>query len=343
MASLFFWRRKDKAEPAAPHEASVAAVALPAEPTAPALPALPVQRMVYALALNDPRAADPTATPDASQTQLLLSASQTVAQVGTQPHYTPQRPSLLPQLMEAVNDEDASLRALARIVGQDPRLTGEMLRTANSPLYRVSAAPVESIERAAALLGTRGIRMLISGVLLQPLARAGGRTGRFGDIAWEHAQYSASAADAWASRHQDADPFAAQMLALLHGLGVVTVYRVLADLYAAQPGLPRDAAAMASALDTSATMAAGRIASNWGLSERTREALEAQSAAAPAGEPTALARALQFGLHTGALTLLCRHGQLSEETAMQQMAPAGFSGAASERIWERLMRAYVRP
>jgi HD-like signal output (HDOD) protein len=304
---------------------------------------LPVHRLVYALALNDSRAAEPDATPDASQNQVLMAASQTVAQVGTEPRYTPQRPSLLPQLLEVINDEEASLRTLSRMVAQDPRLTGEMLRTANSPLYRVSAAPVESIERAAALLGTRGIRMLISAVLMKPLAQAGGRTGRFGEIAWEHSTYSASAADAWAARSQDADPFAAQMLALLHGLGVVTVYRVLVDIYAAHPGLKRDAAAMASALDTSATMAAGSIAASWGLSDRMRRALEAQSAAAPIGDASPLARALQFGLMAGGLTLLCRHGRLTEEAAEEQITAGEFQGPLATRVWERLVRAYIRP
>ncbi len=201
MASLFFWRKKKPPEspdrrggsPQLSRQRSI-------EPRAPEpVASLPVRRMVYALALNSPRAVDPQTATDATQTQLLLSASQTVAQIGTEPRYTPQRPSLLPQLMEAVNDEEASLRALSRVVAQDARLTGEMLRSANSAMYRVSATPVESLERAAALLGTRGIRMLISGVLMQPLA-SGGRTGRFGEMAWEYSMYSASAADAWAAR-----------------------------------------------------------------------------------------------------------------------------------------------
>ncbi len=344
MASLFFWRKKKQAEPAEVQtEAAADPTLIVPPPTRNVVARLPVRRMVYALALKDPRAADPDARPDASQNQVLVLTSQTVAQVGTEPRYTPQRPSLLPQLLEVVNDEEASLRTLSRIVSQDPRLTGEMLRTANSPLYRVSAAPVESIERAAALLGTRGIRMLISAVLMKPLAHAGGRTGRFGEIAWEHSTYSASAADAWAARGQDADPFAAQMLALLHGLGVVTVYRVLADIYAANPGLKRDAAVMASALDTSATMAAGRIAGSWGLSERTRQALEVQSAAAPVSNPSPLARALHFGLTAGGLTLLCRHGKLTEEAAEEQITTGEFQGPLANRVWERLVRAYIRP
>jgi HD-like signal output (HDOD) protein len=299
--------------------------------------------MVYAEALYNPRASDPAATLDAGQHQLVQAARQAVARVGTEPRYTPQRPSLLPQLMEAISDEEASLRALSRIVIQDPRLTGEMLRIANSALYRVSSTPVESIEQAAALLGTRSIRMLISGVLIEPLAHAAGRPDRFGSMAWEHATYSASAADAWATRSGDADPFAAHMLALLHGLGVVTVYRVMLDIYAGHPDMPHDAAAIATAMEDGASVAASRIAMSWGLSEGTQKTLEANPVAASGAEHPPLVRALQFGLLAGGLTLLCRHGRMTEFDAQDQLDAAEFRGPVAGRIWERLLRAYVRP
>jgi HD-like signal output (HDOD) protein len=304
---------------------------------------VPLQRRLFALALGDERAADLAARPDAAHTQLLLAASREFARIGTEAQYTPHRPSLLPQLLEVLNDEDASLRALSRIVAQDPQLTGELLRTANSPLYRISATPVESVERAAALLGTQGIRSLIASRLLQPLTGAGGKAGQFGEYIWEHSLYSASAAEAWASRSGDADPFTAHLLALLHGLGCVSVYRVLADLYAAQPGLQPDPAVLAGALHDNAALAAARIAASWGMSERTRLALEAQSAAATAGDPDPLAQALQFGLLGGTLALLCRHGRMTEEEAATQLAAGGFTGTQPERVWERLVRAYVRP
>jgi HD-like signal output (HDOD) protein len=343
MASLFFWRKKKSDDPVAAPAAvqSVEAAVAAAKPQPKPAKPLPVRRMVYAEALNDPRAADLGATHDATQTGLLLATTQEVAKVGIEPRYTPQRPSLIPQLIEVVNDEDASLRSLARIVSQDPQLTGEMLRAANSPLYKVSREPVESVERAASVLGTRGMRTLISGALMKPLARSGGRTGRFGDTIWEHSLYSASAGEAWAARNQDADPFAAHMLALLHGLGSVTVYRVLSDIYRTK-GLSRDGAAIASALDSGSPVAAWRIAQNWGLSERTRQALEAQSPGAPVADASPLAQALYFGLYAGALTLLCKHERLTEEAAAAQLAAGGFEGTHVERIWDRLMRAYVR-
>ncbi|MET0280290.1 MAG: HDOD domain-containing protein [Steroidobacteraceae bacterium] len=346
MVSLFFWRRKRPtvsdivAAAAAPAPASAASTA-PAAPAAPAATLLPLQRLVHALGLRDARAADLHARLDAGQNQLLLAASSEFARVGTEPRYTPQRPALFTQLLEVVNDEEASLRALSRIISQDPQLTGSLLRTANGPLYRVSTAPVESVERAAALLGTTGMRTLIASSMIKP-AVGGRSSGRFGDIAWEHALYSASAAEAWAARNQDADPFAAHLLALLYGLGSLAVYRVLLDLYARQPALPADAAAIATSLETNATVTAARIAESWGLSERTREALHAQSAPATAGE-TALARALRFGLAAGAVALLARHQRITEQEAVAQLAARGYAGAQTERIWERLVRAYVRP
>jgi HD-like signal output (HDOD) protein len=348
MRSLLFWRKKSPAAEAAgcavPAVAAPAPGAHPASAAAVSATALPLQRLVYALALDDPRAGDPFVRLDPAQSALLLAASREFARIGSEPRYTPHRPSLLPQLLEVINDEDASLRALSRIVAQDPQLTGELLRTANSALYRVSGTPIESIERASAMLGTRGIRTLIAAALVQPLARsAAGNTGRFSDTIWEHSLYSASAAEAWAARQQDADPFAAHLLALLHGLGCGTVQRVLLDLYAAQQALAPDAAVIATALETNAAVTASRIAASWGLSSRTFQALESQSSAAPVNDATGLTRALQFGLLCGAVTLLCRSGRLAASEGEAQLASAGFSDAQVARIWDRMLRAYVHP
>jgi HD-like signal output (HDOD) protein len=351
MRSLFFWRKSRSAASVNQAEAPPAAEATAATRTedsaspAAAVPAEPpVLRSAYALALQNPAVADSRTTPAPQHMTLLLTASRELAQIGTETRYTPRRPSLLPQLLEAINDEDASLRAMSRIVAQDPQLTGDLLRTANSALYRVSATPIESIERASAMLGTQGIRTLIAASLVQPLAcGAAANIGPFGDLIWEHSLYSASAAEAWAARSQNADPFTAHLLALMHGLGCVAVYRVISDLYALQPQLQPDAAVMAGALETNAAVTAARIAASWGLSEPTRQALEIQSSAAPVAAPSPLGQALHFGLATGSVTLLCKYNKLPPETALQKLAAAGYHGAQTERIWDRLLRAYVRP
>lgn len=359
MRSLMFWRKKEpradalqaaaeeaaRAQAASRTEAANAEAAEDsgsAEPPTPAVKPLSLQRLVYAVALSDPRAADQDARPEPEQVKLMLEASATIARVGSEPRYMPSRPSLLPQILEMLNDEETSLKALSGMVQQDPQLTGDLLRTANSPFYRVSPQPVESIDRATSLLGTQGIRMLVTSRLLRPLAGADVSLGFFGEVLWEHSLYSASAAEAFAGRSQEADPFTAHLLALLHGVGAVAVYRVINDLYEARPGLERDIPAIAGALDANAAVTAARIAANWGLSERSRQALEAQSSAAPVGGPAGLTRALQFGLLAGAATALCRRKLLSEENALRQIEAAGFTGPVPSRVWDRLALAYIR-
>jgi HD-like signal output (HDOD) protein len=341
MASLFFWRRRNP-----PAAATVApatpVIPAPAVRVADAIPIDPL-RQVLAHALGDESAANPAATPTAPHMALLLAASQQIAQIGVEPRYTPRRPSLLPQLLEAVDDEDASLRTMARIIQQDPQLTGDLLRTANSAMYRVSSTPVESVERAAALLGTQGLRALIASSLLQPLAQDGTALGKFGEITWSHATCCGSAAEAWAGRTQEADPFAAHLVALLHGLGTTAVYRVLVDCYAAQSALRMDGSAAVLALTTNAAVTARRIALDWGLSARTQEALEAQSVAAPVHAGSPLTRALQFGLTAGSLAILCQRKCLALGDALPVLAARGFTGTQIERIWDRMAQAYVRP
>jgi HD-like signal output (HDOD) protein len=299
-------------------------------------------RQIHALALDDERAALPAPNPDPAHMGLLLAASKACAQIGVESRYTPRRPSMLAQLLEALSDEEASLRELSRIVAKDAQLTGSLLRRANSPMYRVSSTPVESIERAATLLGTAGIRTLLAASLMQPLATGQGGIGRFGEVIWDHSLCTASAAEAWAGRQSDADPFTAHLLGLLHGLGSVAVYRLVTDLYAEQPALKPEAATIADALETNSAVVAARIAAHWGLSERTQQALESQSSAAPVNAPSPLSRALQFGLLAGALTMLCRKRRMTEEAGLAALEAGGFAGQPVPRIWDRLVLAYAR-
>src|SRR3982751_4783486 len=73
-------------------------------------------------------------------------AARVLSDLDLQAKYLPRRPSLLPQLMTAINS-DTSMRTMARIIGQDGTLLGGLLQLANSSFYRVSGAkPIESLE-----------------------------------------------------------------------------------------------------------------------------------------------------------------------------------------------------
>jgi HD-like signal output (HDOD) protein len=253
------------------------------------------------------------------------------------PEYAPRRPLLLPKLVQAVNDENVSRRELSVLIAQDPALAGNLLRLANSAMYRVSAEPVESIDRAVALLGTSGIRSLMAAALLQPVFRsAAGELKRFPEVTWEHTQYSASAAEAYAAIIADEDPFAAQLLALLFGLGTILTFRASMDEYASRGAAP-DTATVAALVDQHSATVASRVAHEWELSARMLTALEEQSPYSRAGVHSGLGQALGFGRYCGKVAVL-RHARRYDDDGALAAMRAGYPGPAVERIWARLAK-----
>jgi HD-like signal output (HDOD) protein len=255
----------------------------------------------------------------------------------TEPRYAPRRPLLLPQLLRAVSDTDTSRRELATMIAKDPALVGSLLKLANSPYYRVSSQPVESVDRAVAVIGTEGIRSLIAAALVQPVFRvSGGEFAHFPEVVWEHTFLAANAAETYAAVVVNSDPFAAQLLALMNGLGAIVVFRVALDQYAGHEGLRPDAATIVALLDTHTAAVARRIAASWDLSGRILAALEDQVPDLAMHQPTPLGRALRFGRFIGALAVLNSKGIVDDDAAKASLLANGASGAHFERIWERL-------
>lgn len=294
---------------------------------------------LHAIAFDDAPPV-PEGRPGKEHAPVIAAAGALLARIETQPRYAPRRPQLLPQLMQAVNDAESSGKAIAAIIGQDPALAGNLLRLANSALYRVQSLPVENIERAVALVGTDGIRQLIAVALMQPVMQVGdGAFGRCPAVIWEHTLLAAAAAAEHARRIEHGDAFAAQMLGLLHGLGAIIVVQVLRDEYARRPELAPDPGVAAALLDQWAAPTARRVAQGWELSARIAQALDDQQRPDAPGELTPLGRSLRFGRAAGALAMLHRHGRIEEAEAQAWLARLDSRHEAVSRIWERISRS----
>ena len=271
--------------------------------------------------------------------ELATSVAATLTNIVDKPNYAPRRPMQLPKLLQAINDETASRGALSQIIAGDPALAGNLLRLANSPFYRHSPDPIESLDRAVAMLGIEGLRSMIAAALMQPVFRiSGGGFAQFGDVTWEHSLYAASAAETHASMVDSADPFAAQLLALLLGLATIVVFSVARDAFLARQRKP-DAAQIAALIDAHAISVARQVAASWELSERIDTALAEQLT--PQGAPrtaprSPLGRALQFGIFIGALAVLRGRGEINDELASEVLKSAGPASNAAERVWRRL-------
>jgi len=269
--------------------------------------------------------------------QILAAAIAAISDAGMQRRYTPRRPHLLPQLMRAVNDEDVSRRELVSIIARDPSLVGSLLKMANSAFYRVTPNPIETIERAIVMLGSDGLRSLITAALMQPIFEVSmaGSFPRFPDIVWEHAMLSAHAAIPHAAIVERTDQFAAELLCLVTGLAEIVLFRAAMDHYATTRQGQPEPLVMASLLTSQSAAVAWQIGASWELSEHMLAALEEQMVDS---EPTTpLGRSLRFGRCAGALAVLRKNSVIDDGTARLSLPEGGLSPAHLKVMWKRLL------
>jgi HD-like signal output (HDOD) protein len=352
IATVIFLRRTLSPGVAVKPQPVQVTVELPAElqhlPEPPVLEEAPVQILERAEIFRRLRGLElgvaELAAPREEHEHIVASAMATISDTNTQRRYAPRRPNLLPQLMRAINDEDVSRRELAALIARDPSLVGSLLKMANSAFYRVTTRPVESIERAVVILGSDGLRSLMTAALMQPIFQVSNTAGfqRFPEIVWEHALRSAHAAIPHAALVERADPFAAELLSLVTGLAEIVLFRAAMDYCAkTAPQAKPDPLVIASLLDSQAAAFAWRIGADWELSELMLAALEEQMLAA---EPTTpLGRSLRFGRCAGALAVLHTNTIIDDATVRLSLPEGGLSPAHLKCMWARLLQKHEDP
>jgi HD-like signal output (HDOD) protein len=241
----------------------------------------------------------------------------------------PRMPEIIPQLLRSLRDEGVSSADLARQVGRDPVLAGEVIREANSPFYR-QAKPARTIDAALLVLGQNGLRMLLARAAFRPII--GMQGGIHAKLApprvWSHTERCALAASLLAPGLQ-ADPFEAYLAGLMHDLGLIVALRLF-DRVAEAPGLPPDAPS-AARLAAAARELSGRIALYWELPPPVAAAILGAGPAAPA---TPLAGTLERAVRIARLRLLADHGLLASGSPSLASLDA-----AERRVFDRLAPA----
>lgn len=300
----------------------------------PIIVMLQAQRRFHALALGFEPSATTISEPKGEQYALMRAVMAVLDSDTLSPRYIPRRPQLLPQLVQSVNDANASSRSIGAIIAQDPVLAGNLLRIGNSPVHRLPGRKVDSIERAVTLVGTDGVRQIISAALLQPVMDAtGGHGGRCSGLIWEYSlRVSAAAADYARSVERD-DGFAAQLMGLLQGLASVVVMQAAQDEATRNPSLQLSPSVIALLLERCTHAMAARIAAHWELSPTICNALS--DGDGPQARAHALGRSLQFARTAGALAMLCHEGEMEDTQALSLLssqAPAH----VLDWVWRRI-------
>jgi HD-like signal output (HDOD) protein len=251
-----------------------------------------------------------------------------------QQQYFPRRPLLLPKLLQALNDTDSTRQELVRLILEDPTLAGTTLKRANNAFYRMSAQPVESLDRAVTVLGTDGLRSLASTAILQPVFKLPkGFFDQFADVVWEQAQRSAAGAEAYAEATFDKDPFVAQLLGVLPSLASLVLFRVTLDKYRAlSDTLQPRAEVFIRVLQSHRARLAIEIGKTWQLSEASVEALVEQHREISPTRMSQLGSALYYGELAGSVAILAHHGRYAADGMQDLLLQQGLQAGIAPKV-----------
>jgi HD-like signal output (HDOD) protein len=268
-----------------------------------------------------------------AQAQIRDSVAAALQSDSLDPKYFPRRPTLMPQLMRAVEDPQAATDKLSRIIAHDPVLTSDVLRLANSALYRTSSAPIETIQRAIVVLGVDALRGLVATAMLQPVFRATrSNFPRFPRMLWERTERAVRAAEMYAMKIQPQDRFEAQLVILLSALGPLVVYGAALDMYARRPQVVPNPALCVALTAALGPQVSKRIARHWETSPRLVAAIERSPR-------EMLTMALCVGELLGTLSLLQTQNVITSDEALATAHDAGLPDAIVAPIWKQLTTA----
>nr|WP_244754161.1 HDOD domain-containing protein [Rhodanobacter sp. B2A1Ga4] len=254
-------------------------------------------------------------------------------------HSLPRLPTVLPQLLRALRNDKAGGGELAKLIGRDPLMVGEIMRVTGSVHYR-AAQPITSLQQAVVLLGQDGLRRVLTQHVMKPILQA--HAGAFGHAAgerlWHHAERCAHAC-AWLGRNSGCDAFEAYLAGIVCHAGDSAVVRLLGKMKPAgekaeppSPGFLAGCAGLAARLSL-------QLAQHWELPPRVIDALtERQAPATPAASP--LGNALSVADLLAMAQLLAEHERLDDDPDLSQGWPAVFAPNLVARCRQDLQRNF---
>jgi putative nucleotidyltransferase with HDIG domain len=142
----------------------------------------------------------------------------------------PPAPTLLPELLAALGEDDVDSARVERLITFDPVLTAHVLRRCHSAQFGF-AKPVQDLQEAVLRLGFSEIYQIVASVIGEPMlaAQQPGYGIAQGEL-WKHCAVSAVAARV-AARELGGDESMVFTAALLHDIGKLVLSTALEGAY----------------------------------------------------------------------------------------------------------------
>jgi HD-like signal output (HDOD) protein len=249
----------------------------------------------------------------------------------------PRLPDVLPQLLRLLKSDAADGSKVAKLIGRDPILVGEVMRVTKSAHYR-TLKPIVSLQHAVVLLGQDGLRRTVTQHVMKPILQAS--AGMFGHAAgqrlWDHAERCAHASMYLAKGH--GDPFEAYLAGVVCNAGVGAMIRVLDQ--EAPPTLGVFSRSFLATYRKMANHLTLRAAKHWQLPPNVIEALRERMDVRIKPTVTELGNALLAADHLAMIQMLAENHVIERSTPPAQNRADGLPEALLDRAQQELQRSF---
>lgn len=135
----------------------------------------------------------------------------------------PSIPEMAFKVKKAISDPDISSNRIAQIAQQDPAITAQLIKVANSPLYR-GREKIEALPPAITRLGLKAIGNLITSFTIRMVFKAKTKEIK-GLIAklWLHSRDVAGISAVMAKKLKGFDTDKAMLVGLVHDIGAIPI------------------------------------------------------------------------------------------------------------------------
>ena len=138
-------------------------------------------------------------------------------------------PVITLRILQEVKKPEYDLKAIARIIMDDPRITAQVLKVANSTVY-AGLTPVDTVSHAVVTLGIRNIQQILFAIELFGVFKGEGIRTKFSEETfWKHSLAGAMIVGELCKSDTTIEAEAAYLAALLRNFGVLAIRQYLTD------------------------------------------------------------------------------------------------------------------
>jgi putative nucleotidyltransferase with HDIG domain len=175
----------------------------------------------------------------------------------------PTLPEVALRVRETLEDEDAGMGDVARIITTDAALSARLIQVSNSPLLRAARA-IDSVESAVTRMGANMTRNLVTSIAMEQMfqATSDATDRRLRDL-WEHSTQVAALSHALATQFTKLKGDQALLAGLVHDIGALPILTMAEDV----PELLNDEQLLDNIIRKAHTSVGEAILKKWNFSD----------------------------------------------------------------------------